>query len=129
MKKIEKLLKSIFLSHKEIKLVYFFGSMAEGNGGPRSDWDFAFYLEEKDKKKIFKIKFQLMDEIGRALKTDKIDVIILNIVENLELKYEVIKNGQLIYEKEPYKVLIEPRILQEYFDYQIMMRKYNLTKS
>ena len=103
--------------------------MAEGNGGPRSDWDFAFYLEEKDKKKIFNIKFQLMDEIGRALKTDKIDVIILNIVENLELKYEVIKNGQLIYEKEPYKVLIEPRILQEYFDYQIMMRKYNLTKS
>ena len=123
-----KKLQAIFRSYPQIKLVYFFGSRAQEKEGPLSDYDFAFYLDEKDKKKISEIQFELMDKISRILKTDKIDVVMLNLVESPELKYNIIKEGKLIYEKPPFKVLIEPKILQEFFDFKIMLKKYNLTQ-
>jgi len=124
-----KKLQPIFKSYPQIKLVYFFGSRAQKKEGPLSDYDFAFYLEEKDKKKISEIQFELIDKISRVLKTNKVDVIVLNLVESPELKYNIIKEGKLIYEKTPFKVLIEPKILQEFFDFQIMLKKYNLTRA
>lgn len=122
-------LKRIFEFYPEIKLVYLFGSKARNESGPLSDFDLAFYVDEKDTKKIFDLKFKLMDEISRKLKTDKIDVVMLNITESPEIKYNIIKEGKLIYNKEPYKVLIEPRILNEYFDFHSFLVRYNLTKA
>lgn len=119
----------IFQSCPQIKLAYFFGSRATGQSGPLSDYDFAVYLEERDVKKIFSLKSQLHDKLSRLLKTDNIDIVSLDTAESPELKYEIIKDGQLIYEQEPYRVLIEPRILHEYFDFKMMMQKYNLTKA
>jgi len=119
---------SFFKLYTEIKLVYFFGSRVENNAGPLSDYDFAFYLDELDKKKMFKIKFELQDKISRALGTDKVDVVILNITESPELKYSIIKNGKLIYEKEPYRIMAEPKILNEYFDFHTLLLRHNLTK-
>lgn len=129
-KKIESIL-NVF---PEIKLVYFFGSAASGTAGPTSDYDFAVYFDlrsdlDKDREKMFEIKFQLMDRLSRALKTDKIDIVILNLAESPEFKYEIIKNGKLIYEQEPFSVLVEPKILNEYFDFHYLLKKYNLTKA
>jgi len=126
-KNLEKIL-AIFKLHPKIKLVYFFGSRVSGKTGPLSDYDFAVYLDEKDKKKISKIRLELLDKISRVLKTDNIDVVVLNTVESPELKYNIIKEGKLILEKEPFKVIIEPKILTEYFDFRILLLKYNLTK-
>jgi uncharacterized protein len=126
-KEIENLL-PIFKKFQEIKLVYFFGSQAEGLAGPISDYDFAVYLDEKSRDKIYDIRFKLMDEIGRSLKTDKIDVVILNTTESPEIKYAIIKDGILLYEKEPFKILVEPKILNEYFDFHEMLVRNNLTK-
>src|SRR3989304_8645577 len=117
-------LTSIFKSYPEIKLVYFFGSRAKGLEGPMSDYDFAVYFDEKNKKKMFDAKFVLMDQIGRFFRTDKIDIVVLNLTEAPELKYDIIKNGKLIYEKEPFRLIIEPNILNEYFDFQYLLRKY-----
>jgi len=142
-KKVLTKLKSIFTAHPEIKLVYFFGSKARGDDGPLSDYDFAFYVDGKDKKQIFDLKLILMDEIARALKTDKIDVVMLNLVDRPELKYHIISDGKVIFEKEPFKiltggarkvlreahVLIEPRILNEYFDFHSLLLRYHLTKA
>lgn len=122
-------LKDIFKGFPEIKLVYLFGSKATGKTGPLSDYDFAFYLGGKDKKRMFEIKFNLMDKISRLFKTDKIDIIILNITESPELKYNIIKEGKVIYEKEPFKILLEPKILNEYFDFRNLLLKYRLTKA
>lgn len=121
-------LSDIFELYPEIKLVYLFGSKATNNGGPLSDYDFAIYLDEKDKKKMAKIKLELLNKISRVLKTDNIDVVILNTVESPELKYNIIKEGRLIFEKEPFKVLVEPKILTEYFDFRALLLRYNLTK-
>lgn len=122
-------LEEIFKLYPEIKLVYFFGSKANGKSGPLSDYDFAFYVEEKNKKKIFDLKLRLISEISRQLDTDKIDIVMLNLTESPEIKYNIIKEGKLIYNKEPYKVLIEPRILNEYFDFRSFLLRHNLTQS
>jgi predicted nucleotidyltransferase len=117
----------IFELHPEVKLVYLFGSMARGYQGPMSDYDFAVFLGEKDKSKIARIRFQLMDELSRALGTDKIDVVMLDSAEAPELKYNILQEGKLIFEREPFRVLVEPRILNEYFDFHLMLRRHGLT--
>lgn len=122
-------LKYIFERYPEIKLVYIFGSKAKNKGGPLSDYDFAVYFDEKDKNKMFKIKFQLFNDISRFLKTDKVDIVILNLSLSPELKYNIIKEGKLVYEKEPFKTLLEPKIFNDYFDFRYLLRKNNLTKA
>lgn len=122
-------LRLIFNDHPSIKLVYFFGSRASGKSGPLSDYDFAFYLDEKEKSARFDLKFRLFDVLSRKLKTDKVDVVILNDTESPELKYNIIKNGILIYVKEPFKVLLEPKIMNEYFDFRDSLARHGLTKA
>lgn len=119
---------ALFKLYPEIKLVYLFGSQVKNKQGPLSDYDFAVYFDERDKQKMLDIKFELMDRISRFLKTDKVDIVILNIVESPEIKYNIIKDGKLIFEKEPFKVIVEPKILNEYFDFHSLLLRYNLTK-
>lgn len=118
----------IFKLYSAIKLVYLFGSRASGKIGPLSDYDFAFYLDEKDAKKRFNIRLELIGKISMVLKTNDVDVCILNDIDGPELKYNIINDGVLIFEKEPFKVLVEPRILTEYFDFREILLRYNLTK-
>lgn len=124
-----KRLNPIFRAYPEIKLVYLFGSRATGSEGPLSDYDFAIYLDTKDKTRMHEIKVDMIVSIGRLLKTDRIDVVILNLTGSPDLKYMIIKEGCLIYEKKPFKLIVEPRILNEYFDFQKMLAKHNLTKA
>ena len=127
-KEIRKLF-DIFGQYPEIKLVYLFGSRVVGKAGPISDYDFAIYLDTRDKKKIFDIKIELLNQLSLALKTDKVDLVVLNITESPELKFNIIKEGKLIFEREPFKLLIEPKILNEYFDFHTMLLKHGLTRA
>lgn len=122
-------IKSIFENYPAIKLGYFFGSKATHRDGPLSDYDFAVYVDKKDKKEMFELRLILMDKLGNLLKTDKVDVVILNMVEGPELKFNIIKKGKLIFEREPYKIIVEPKILNEYFDFRDLLLKFGLTKS
>lgn len=117
-------LKEIFQRHDEVKVAYFFGSQAANEAGPMSDFDFAVFLGTKDPKTIYGIKFALMDELGRLLGTDKIDVVVLDTAMQPELKYRIIKDGILLKEVEPYRVELEPRIMNEYFDFRIMTARH-----
>jgi len=128
MLKNKKKIINIFKDYHYIKLVYLFGSQASGKTGPLSDYDFAFYLKTKNRKKMSQVQFGLMDKLSRVLKTDKIDVVILNTLKSPELKFNIIKHGKLIYEKEPFKLILEPMILNQYFDFKKQLLKYNLTK-
>ena len=119
----------VFKPYNEVKLVYLFGSRVNGKLGPLSDYDFAVYLDSQDKQKLQELKLELIAKISDALKTDNIDLVILNETESPELKYNIIKNGQLILEKEPFKVLLEPKILNEFFDFREILRRNNLTKT
>lgn len=112
-----------------VKLAYLFGSRASGTAGPSSDYDIAVYADEPDKMKRFDLKLKLISVLSRLLKTDAIDLVILNDAQSPELKYNIINGGVLVYAKQPFKVLIEPRILNEYFDFRQSLLKYNLTSA
>jgi len=120
---------NIFRLYPQIKLVYLFGSRARGTAGPSSDYDFAVYLDEKDAQARFNIRLGLMGKLSQYLRSDDVDVLIMNDVKGPEVKYRIIKEGILLYEQEPYKVLLVPRILNEYFDFMHGLRKYGLTKA
>jgi len=127
-KEIEKM-RAIFRAHTEIKLVYFFGSRLKLEHGKLSDYDFAIYLDSKNKERMYEIKIDMIVKISRLLKSDEVDFVVLNLTDNPDLKYLIIKEGRLIYEKKPFKVIVEPRILNEYFDFHTSMVKHNLTKA
>ncbi len=94
-----------------------------------SDYDFAVYLDEPDRKAAWNTRLDLLARLQQRLGTDDVDVVTLNTTKSPELKYNVIASGKLLYEQEPFKVLVEPRILHEYFDFRFMLRKYGLTKA
>jgi len=125
---IEKLL-PIFEKHPTVKLVYLFGSRASGKVGPLSDYDFAVYLDEKDSHKRFETKLEIAGELSGALKTDAVDVVIINDAAQPEFKFNIIQSGKLIMQKEPFKILVEPRIMTEYIDFHSSLLRYQLTKA
>ena len=128
MENIKEKLEPVFKLYPQVKLVYFFGSKARGNGGPLSDYDFAIYLDESDAKRRFEIRLELMAKLSMCLKTDDVDVCVVNDIDAPELKYNIVQEGKIIYEEEPFKVLIEPHIFHDYFDFIYGLRKYGLTK-
>lgn len=123
-----KKMKIILQDFPEIKMVYLFGSRASGKTSPMSDFDFAVYFDGRDAHKMQKTVFKLRDKISQEFKTDNIDIVILNTARNSELKYRIIQEGKLIFEREPFKVLVEPKILNEYFEYQSMLVRHKLSK-
>lgn len=120
-------LNNLFSRYEEIKLVYLFGSQAIKKATPLSDYDFALYLDEKTtllrkKDLIFDLSFRL----SSILRSNKIDLIILNDSLSPLLKFNIVNDGKLIYEKTPYKLLVEPQIFDQYFDFKVFQKTYNL---
>lgn len=129
MKKALDDLKKVFTRYPEIKLVYFFGSRAKRASGPLSDYDFAVHFDDIKGSRMFSIKLDLITQISRILKSDRVDIVILNLTKSPELKYLILKEGILLFEIEPFKVMVEPKILNEYFDFHRMLSQYGLTKA
>ncbi len=81
-----------FLSKQDnVKLAYLFGSAASGKAGKLSDIDIAVMLDESlGKKEGFDLQLRLISDISSILKTDKIDLVVINDAP-LSLKFEIIK--------------------------------------
>ncbi|MEK7522752.1 MAG: nucleotidyltransferase domain-containing protein [Patescibacteria group bacterium] len=118
---------SLFTRYKEIKLVYLFGSQVTKKTTPLSDYDFAIYLDEKTPSiRKNDIILDLNFRISSILKTNSVDVVILNNFLSPLLKFNIINDGKLIYEKIPYRLMIEPQIFDQYFDFKIFQNIYNI---
>mgnify|MGYP001237716003 CR=1 FL=1 len=119
--------KEIFGKYPEVKLAYLFGSQAGETAGPMSDYDFAIYFDENtSKKRQFDIRLIIASNFSKILKNNNVEVVVLN--DDLEplLKYQVIKNGKIIFEQKPYRLILEPKIYSEFFDYQVFSQLNNL---
>jgi predicted nucleotidyltransferase len=116
-------------AHPEVKLAYLFGSRAAGEDGPLSDYDFAVYLDGIPKARMGTLRLTLIEELSRAFATDKVDVVLLNTAASPELKYAIVRDGELIFEREPYRVRVEPRILNEYFDFYALLKRHKLSRA
>ena len=115
--------------YPSIKLVYLFGSRARGDFGTLSDYDFAIHLDEPQKEARTQLQLELINELSSMLETDAIDLVILNDVDKPELKYDILREGQLLYEEEPFSLIVEPQILSKYFDFREGLRSNHLTKA
>ncbi|MBL7117398.1 MAG: nucleotidyltransferase domain-containing protein [Candidatus Syntrophoarchaeum sp.] len=107
-----------FLSKQEhVKLAYLFGSVAEGKQGKLSDVDLAVFLDESlSKKERFNLQLKLISDLTSILKTDKVDLVIMNDAP-LSLNYEIIKaNHPLLVRDEGKKIDFEHGILSRYLD-------------
>jgi len=120
-------LQKLFVRYPEIKLVYLFGSQVEGKTGPLSDYDFAIYLDERtpSRRKTI-ISLELNGQLLSVLKTNTVDVVVLNHAIDPLLKYNAMRYGILIYEIQPYRIIVEPMIYNEYFDFQLFAKHNNI---
>lgn len=126
-KSLQKKLAILFRKYRRVKLVYLFGSRARNDAGPLSDFDFAVYADTTDRSALADVRLKLTNDLTRLLKTDAVDVVMLNSVEQPELKYAIIKEGRCVYGQAAYKILVEPRIIIEYCDFKTQLQKYGLT--
>ncbi|MEN3007630.1 hypothetical protein [Pseudothermotoga sp.] len=67
--------------------------------------------------RIHKVRFELYDRVSHLLRDDRIDIIVLNLVESFELKYSIISEGKIIFEKDDFRIITEPKILNECLDF------------
>jgi hypothetical protein len=65
-----------------------------------------------------------MAEISSIVKSDQIDIILLNQPSSPLLKYNILKEGILIFQRPPFKLVVDPEIYSQYFDFKVFMQKY-----
>lgn len=120
-------LNNLFSQYKEIKLVYLFGSQAKKKISPLSDYDFAVYFDQNiDVDCQKELILTLISGISLIIRTEKIDLVVLNQSFSPLFKFNILKEGNLIYQQPPYKLIVEPAIYSEYFDFKIFTQNYNL---
>jgi predicted nucleotidyltransferase len=106
------------LSKQEhVRLAYLFGSVAKGKAGKLSDIDIAVLLDESlNKKQRFDLQLELISDISKLLKTDKIDLVVINEAP-LSLKFEIIKaNYPLFIRDKIEKIDFEQMVMSRYLD-------------
>ena len=107
-----------------IQVAYLFGSQATGKATKLSDYDFAVLLDRKVKEKLYsKYQLEIISELLRIVKTDHLDLVVLNDSKiPLFLKYNVIKEGKVVYEKnktaEDERKNLEFNVLRRWLDEQ-----------
>ncbi|HDS45777.1 MAG TPA: nucleotidyltransferase domain-containing protein [Methanomicrobia archaeon] len=113
----DKKLVEYFLSQEQVKLAYRFGSLVAGRAGPLSDSDLGVLLDDSlSKRARFKLHLKLLDDLTAILRTDKIDLVIMNGAP-LSLTYEIIKaNYPLLVRDRSEKIAFEHGILSRYLD-------------
>jgi predicted nucleotidyltransferase len=114
-----------FIDKKEVKFVYLFGSHAGNKATRLSDIDIALYLDEKlNSNERFEFRLKLISEVSTVIKTDKIDLIILN-DSPLLLSFNVVHDGIIICANDEKKrIQFETKIMSFYFDQQYYFKRH-----
>lgn len=115
-----------FFQKPEVKVVYLFGSMAKRKENKSSDIDIAVLLDENFAAQEISYTYRptvITDLIG-VLKTEKLDLIILN-ESPLLLCFRTVQEGLILYSSdETQRVRFETRIMSRYFDQQYYFKRH-----
>lgn len=129
--KYENEVKEFLQNQDQVELAYLFGSVAQGGEGKLSDVDLAVFLDESlDEKERFNFKLSLISVLEDILRTDRLDLVIMNDAP-VSLNFEIIKaNYPLFIRDEDLKVDLEHYIMSRYLDRQYYDRRWadNLIK-
>ncbi|MCP2520369.1 nucleotidyltransferase domain-containing protein [Candidatus Aminicenantes bacterium AC-335-B20] len=108
-------LKNKLEKEKDIVFAYIFGSYGKGKISPLSDIDIGIYIEPQNK--IWDRKLELLTLISEVLKTDEIDLVILNEATPF-LIYSVLNTGKLLFSKDEIKrISFLVKKLKEFLDF------------
>jgi predicted nucleotidyltransferase len=114
-KKVMEMLSSFLNMQDFVRAAYMFGSVAEGRQGPMSDIDVAVFMDKKlGKKERSKKKIFLINKICSILKTDNVDLVVMNDA-SLLLNYNIIKQGKVLKTGKE-RVFLETRLMCDYLD-------------
>ena len=98
-----------------VLFVYIFGSYGRGTVGPLSDVDIAVFLDER-LDDFWPKRLELIEKTTRTLRTDEVDLIVLNEAPLL-LRYQVIKTGRLLFSNdEERRIDFEAKTIDFYLD-------------
>ncbi len=105
-----------------VRFILLFGSVSTGQTGPLSDVDLAVYLDPAAPRGL-DIEIAIGSILERALRTDDLDVVILNDA-NPALKFNAVRTGTLLFcvdegEYEDFYV----RAASEFYDYSEFLEK------
>lgn len=114
----------------DVAALYLFGSRAQGIAGPLSDYDFAVLMKKPGDKRGGKVYDQLYEILfplcrPRTLQNDVIDIIFLRDAP-LELRFHVIRYGQVLFDAQPLRRLrfeVETQLL--YSDYRPILDMFD----
>jgi len=110
-------IRAVLENKESIVFAYLFGSSATKTFTPMSDIDIAVYLNPNVD--ISKERLDLVGDLMLALKTDNIDLVILN-TSPLPLKARVVQNKEILVDKSPsLRHSFESLVLRQYYDFSI----------
>lgn len=119
-------LRQVLFTDKLVVFAYLFGSRAHGTAGERSDWDMAVYIDDDmlEANPVWQ-KFEIENRLSFILKTDAVEVVVLNRMDNPVLGFEIINRGMLLVDKdEETRVIFESRVLGRYQDWQYFQSRH-----
>jgi len=120
---IKTIVTNVLKKDKNIVFAILFGSYARGDYFKFSDIDVAVYLK-KCSKNTLKYELQLASELSKALKTDNLDIVILNEAPPA-LKYEIMVDGELLFTRdEDLYCFFYSYALREFFDFKYHLQQF-----
>lgn len=119
MDKIQQI-KDIISRNPLVLFAYLFGSRALNRAGIMSDWDIAVYINENklEANPVWQ-KIKIEDEIALVLKTDRIQVFILNNLDAPLFSFNIINDGILLMDKDrEQRETFECKVLRRFQDWR-----------
>ena len=122
---LNKKLLSIFKAYS-VRSAWVFGSYFSGNFNQLSDVDIAvLFPDSLSAKKRFNHRIKLAAECAARLGRE-VDLVVLNDISSIFLKYVIVKEGQLFHTtSSDNEAEYQARILSEYFDFRPFLEEYN----
>ena len=111
----------------EIEVAYIFGSVAQETSNLLSDIDIAVILNEKqidERLYSYGYKADLLADLIKILKTNEVDLVILNQVNSL-LRHRVLYFGKLLYSKnEKKRIQFQIDTINKYDDFKQLTKPH-----
>lgn len=114
----------VFDRHPEVQVVYLFGSRAGKASRRTSDYDFGVLCARSTPRMVaLDLGLLLVGELSLALRTDAIDVVILNTSQSTPLRYAVVTDGVRIFERDTDTDAFELHTRREYEDFMALRKR------
>lgn len=102
-----------------VAAVYLFGSRSRGTSTGVSDFDIGILFHSKiDESRYFDLRLELLSRIMAILKTEKVDVVVLNSAP-IHLAHAIVSRGNLLLDRDPrQRASFEADRIGRYLDYK-----------